>query len=87
MEIPSCVDYINKYIPRDRQENLKRVLDEDDETERDSREISSKSMSDWQVKLASPLGLPQTEIDDILAIHPTNPKLQRSIEALTILAV
>ena len=69
-------DYI-KFLPAAARPYLKEELDWDnDGVERDLCEIAS-DMSDWETKLAVPLGLTPVDISDIKFKHPNDPVLQR----------
>ena len=69
-------DYL-RYLPPAARPYLDKELDWDnDGVERDLCEIADQ-MSDWETKLAVPLGLTLTDIHDIKSKHPNQPVLQR----------
>ena len=70
--------YVDKLIDSSKQWKLKEIVDSD----RDLPEIA-KHITEWETKLAVPLGLTQTDISDIKEIgasNPTQPIIKRLAE-------
>ena len=72
----SCLkEYVDKFIHPSKQWQLKEIVDPDC----DLPEIA-KHITEWETKLAIPLGLTQTEISDIKKVgrsDPTQPIIER----------
>ena len=74
-------DYIEHFIPREKRWRLDRVVDYDNDCDRDLRQIA-KTITGWEVTLVSHLGITSIEVDDI---KDGNPKvdLRRFVEVAT----
>ncbi len=67
--------YVRHYIPAEKRWRLEKLVDYDNQVDRDLREVA-RTITGWEVNLVSHLGITSTEVDDIKD-GTTNVELRR----------